>query len=177
MLDAIGKVDVEAPAQGIEARWGTWKAPPRQRQRVDKPGSDWLAFCACQFCIEKSQVEFSIMNDQRVRTDERKKFIHNGWKQRLLSEELSGQAMNGKSVCRDVALGIDVAVKPPPGWNMVNEFDASDLDNAMAFAWIETGRFGVQNNFAHQFPRGRPRSADVFSLERWARWLRHLPLS
>ena len=37
-----------------------------------------------------------------------------------LSEELGSQAMDRKSVRRHVALGIDVAVKPAAGWNMVN---------------------------------------------------------
>src|SRR5207245_7923139 len=43
------------------------------------------------------------------------------------------------------------------GRNMVNEFDACDLDNAMAFAWIEAGRFSIQDDFAHQFLRCRLR--------------------
>ena len=160
VLDTIGEVNGETPAQRIEARRGTWKAPPRQRQRVDKPGSDRFALNARQFRIEKCQVEFGVMNDQRVRPDECEKFIQNGGKQRLPSEKLSGQAMNGESIHRHVALGIDVAVKPASGRDMVNEFDACDLDNAMAFAWIQAGRFGVQNDFTHQFPRRRPRSAD-----------------
>ena len=89
---------------------------------------------ARQFRIKKRQVEFGVVNDQRVRPDKREKLVENNRKPRLLSEELGGQAMDGKSVHRHVALGIDVAVKPASRWNMVNEFDACDFDDAMAFA-------------------------------------------
>src|SRR6266436_1594497 len=75
VLNTIGEVDGEAPAQRIEARRGTWKAPPRQRQRVDKPGNDRFALNARQFRIEKCQVEFGIVNHQGVRADEREKLL------------------------------------------------------------------------------------------------------
>src|SRR5438105_7541174 len=42
MLDPLREVDVEAPAQRVEARRRTGKAPTRQRQCVDKLGGDWF---------------------------------------------------------------------------------------------------------------------------------------
>ena len=88
----------------------------------------------------------------------REKLIEDRGKQRLLGEKLSSQAMNGESIRWHVALGIDVAVKPAAGGYMVYEFDTGDLDDAMAFERIEACRFGVQNNFPHQFPRRHRRN-------------------
>jgi hypothetical protein len=34
------------------------------------------------------------------------------------------------------------------GRDVVNKLDAGDLDDAMAFGWIQAGRFGVEHDFA-----------------------------
>jgi hypothetical protein len=47
-----------------------------------------------------------------------------------------------------VAFGIDVTVKFAAGRDVMDKLDAGDLDDAMAFGWIQTGRFGVEHDFA-----------------------------
>ena len=56
--------------------------------------------------------------------------------------------MDRESVLRHVAFGIDVTVKFAAGRDMVDQFDAGDLDDAMAFGGIQAGRFGVEHDFA-----------------------------
>jgi hypothetical protein len=83
------------------------------------------------------------MNYQGVGADEPEKFVQDGGKQRLAGEKFGCQAVDGKSVLRHVARGIDVSVKPPAAGNMVDQFDASDLDNPVSITRIETRRFSV----------------------------------
>ena len=56
--------------------------------------------------------------------------------------------MNRESLFGHVAFGIDVTVKFAAGRDMVDKLDAGDLDDAMAFGRIQTGRFGVEHDFA-----------------------------
>jgi hypothetical protein len=51
---------------------------------------------------------------------------------------------------RHVALGIEVAVKRPPGREAVDELDATDLDQPIALQRIESGRFGIEDDLAHR---------------------------
>jgi hypothetical protein len=56
--------------------------------------------------------------------------------------------MDREGLVGHVAFGIDVTVEFTAGRDVVNKLDAGDLDDAMAFAWIQTGRFGVEHDFA-----------------------------
>src|SRR5689334_18932346 len=51
MLDTLREVDVETPAQGVEARGCTRKPHPCQRQSVDKSAPDRISLQASQFGI------------------------------------------------------------------------------------------------------------------------------
>jgi hypothetical protein len=55
--------------------------------------------------------------------------------------------MDRESLFGHVAFGINVTVELSAGRDVVDELDAGDLDDAMAFAWIQTGRFGVEHDF------------------------------
>jgi hypothetical protein len=57
--------------------------------------------------------------------------------------------MDRKRFFGHVALGINVTMKSSAGRDVVDKLDAGDLDDAMAFARIQTGRFGVEDDFAH----------------------------
>jgi hypothetical protein len=91
--------------------------------------------------------------------------------------------MDRESLFGHVAFGIDVTVKFAAGRDVVNELDAGDLDDAMTFAWIQTGRFGIEHDFTQRsFPllrriltiafkrrKVRPRPAPVGTTKS-ARW-------
>jgi hypothetical protein len=59
-----------------------------------------------------------------------------------------------------VAFGIDITVKFPAGRDVMEKLDAGDLDDAMAFGWIQTGRFGVEHDFAQLPSPPFPEEAD-----------------
>jgi hypothetical protein len=50
----------------------------------------------------------------------------------------------------DLALRIEVKMEVAPGGSAVDDFDCSDLDDSVAKLRIEPGRFGVENDLAHQ---------------------------
>jgi hypothetical protein len=52
---------------------------------------------------------------------------------------------------RHVALGIDMPVKGLPGRHAVEYLDAADFDQPVTAQRIETGGFGIENDFAHEF--------------------------
>jgi hypothetical protein len=56
--------------------------------------------------------------------------------------------MDRESLIGHVTFGIDVPVKFAARRDVVDKLDAGDLDDAMAFGRIQTGRFGVEHDFA-----------------------------
>ncbi|MNL18151.1 hypothetical protein D3C87_1392830 [compost metagenome] len=65
---------------------------------------------------------------------------------------LVGDAVNANGVRGDQALGIDQAVKGPPGRQQVVDLDAADLDQTVARLGVEASGFGVENDFAGHAP-------------------------
>ena len=49
----------------------------------------------------------------------------------------------------DVAAGVDVLVIVLPGKLAVHQFDATDLDDAVALGGLQAGGFGVQYDLSH----------------------------
>ncbi len=103
---------------------------------------------AGQFSVQKREVELGVVNHQPVRTDKGQQLVCDRGKRRLVRQKLCGDAMDRESLFGHVALGIDVTVKFSAGRDVMDELDAGDLDDAMAFARIQTGRFGVEHDFA-----------------------------
>ena len=56
--------------------------------------------------------------------------------------------MNCESLGRHVTIGIEIDVEGA-GRDPVEQFDTAKFDNPMPLNWIETCRFDVQNDFAH----------------------------
>jgi hypothetical protein len=57
--------------------------------------------------------------------------------------------MHRKSFLRHVAFGIDVAVKCLAGGHAIEDLNAADFNKPIASQRIETGGFGIQNDFTH----------------------------
>ena len=76
--------------------------------------------------------------------------VHHIGEQRLVLEKFVGQAVDRQRLGRHAALGIEVLVERLTGGNPVDQFDAADLDQAIALKWIETRRFRIEHNFAHE---------------------------
>ncbi len=97
--------------------------------------------------------------------DERDQLVGDLGKPPVFRQEFGGKAMHRERVRRHVALGIDVAVKFPPGRDVMQQLDAGDLDDPVPVVRIEAGRLGVDHDFAHRLPLadsravGRPPAA------------------
>ena len=151
MFRAARIVDVETPAQRIEIVLRAWKAPPRDVERVDG---------AChrqgrtadprQLGIDESHVEICIVNDQRILADKLQELIRLVGEFRFAAEKLGREAVNLLRPVRHVAFGIEIGMKEFPGRHMVEELDATKLDQTMAILRREAGGFGIENDFAHR---------------------------
>src|SRR6478672_9293384 len=156
MLAAPRIVDAVARTKRIEAVRQTGMAAARQCQRVDGAiKADCGAADALQFGIQKAHVEFGVVNDELGVADKSEKLLGDLFKQRLAGQEFARQAMHLVSRFGDVALRVDVAMKNLTGRNTIVEFDAADLDKAMALVRIETCRLGIEDDLPHLTPFGR----------------------
>src|SRR5690348_17507884 len=66
----------------------------------------------------------------------------------LVLEEFPGDAVHLQRPVFATALGVDVAVKVVLGDAAVEDFDAAELDHAVAKARIQAGGFGVEHDAA-----------------------------
>src|SRR5688572_18758184 len=68
---------------------------------------------------------------------------------RLVAQELGGQSMHTQRTLLAVASRIDIAVKMIAALLPVDEFDAADLDDAVAVRPFQAGGFGVEDDLSH----------------------------
>ena len=57
--------------------------------------------------------------------------------------------MHAEGVGRHAALGVEIALEGAAGRQVVEQFDATDLDNPVAGGRIETRRLGIDNDLTH----------------------------
>ncbi len=148
MLDAVRQVDLETPAQGVEACRRSRKPHPREPESIDKGAADLISMQASQFGVQKREVELGVVNHQPVRTNKGQQLVCDRGKGRLVSQKLCGDAMDREGLFGHVAFGINVPVKFSAGRDVMEKLDTGDLDDTMAFGWIQTRRFGVEHDFA-----------------------------
>ena len=51
--------------------------------------------------------------------------------------------------------GIEIPMPVSAGGDVIDQFDAGELDNAVAVLRVEPGRLGVEDKFAHRAPSMR----------------------
>src|SRR5205814_2957224 len=68
--------------------------------------------------------------------------------QRFVLEELGREAVHVDRVAVNVALGIEVAVELEAGGDAVDDLDAAELDQPVAFVGVEPRRLGVDDDLA-----------------------------
>ena len=102
-----------------------------------------------QLAVDEFHVEGRVVDHQRRIADELQKVFHDMRKERLVGEELVGQAVH--SLCFDghEAFGIEVGLEASARRQMVDQLDTANLHNAVARGRIEAGGFGVENDFTH----------------------------
>src|SRR5258708_7435415 len=146
------EIDLEAPAQRIEAGLRAGIAPAGERKRILDLAAQNLLAEPAQLGIDEFEVELRIVDDQPSVADEGQKFIHDRGKGRMLGEELRRQPMDGIGLLRHLAFGIDVAVKDAPARHVIDELDAADLDDAMAVGGVESRRLSIEHDLTHVAP-------------------------
>ena len=151
MQGARSIVDVETFAQRIEAGGGARKFTARHRYGIDSARHGQFGETAfAEFEIDETHVEFRVVRDDRRFVAQKfdQVFDHIG-EQRLATQEILAQTMHREGFGGHVAFRIDVFVECVAGRQMVDQFDAADLDHAVALLRIKAGRFGIQDDFAH----------------------------
>ncbi len=104
---------------------------------------------ACELGIEKPNVKWRIVDDDFGAADVVAQFRCDFRKFRLVAQEFGGQAVHCKRPLFRVAFRIDVTVKVVAGQSAVNQFDATDFNDAIAGAWIQTCGFGIEYDLSH----------------------------
>ena len=89
------------------------------------------------------------MDHQPVRPDKREELVDDDAKRRLASEEFRGYSVNRERILRHLAVGIDVSMKFTAGWDMMDQLDAGDFNETMAFSGVEARGFGIEYDLAH----------------------------
>src|SRR4029078_11524496 len=94
-------------------------------------------------------IETCVVDHQRRITDKRKELVDDFDKPLMSLQELGRQPMDCKGLGRHITVGIDVDVERRSGRYAVEELNAAELHETMPLARIETGRFSIENDFAH----------------------------
>ena len=115
-----------------------------------------------QLGIDEFEVELGVVDDQPRAFDEADELFGDHGERTELAEKLRRVPVDGISLFRNVALGIDVLVEDPAARHMVDQLETGDLDNAMSVRRVETRRLRVEHNLPHaapadQGPLDRPR--------------------
>ena len=71
-------------------------------------------------------------------------------KRGLSRRKSSPRPCTSKALGRHRAFGVEILVVDPAGRHVVEKLDRADLDDAVAFGGLETGGFGVEDDFTHR---------------------------
>ena len=117
-------------------------------QRVDDAVAvldEWRQAHAREFSVQKTQVERRVVDDHLRALDEVAQFMGDLVELRFVTEELGGQAVYGQRALVRLAFRVDVAVVVIAGQLAIEDFNATDLDDAVAGAGVQACGFGIEN--------------------------------
>ena len=97
--------------------------------------------------------------------DEGQELVDDLGKGRKAREEVLAEAVDLEGFLGHVALGIDVALELRARFDVIDQLQAGDLDDAMSRGGIEASGLGIQNDFTHawlsRIRRARPANSDL----------------
>ncbi len=102
-----------------------------------------------EFRVEEADVEVGVVDHEFGAFHEGEEFRRDVGERRLRGEELVGDAVHRERARVDFAVRLQVAMPVAAGRPAVHELDAADLDDAVTFRDLESGRFGVKDDLAH----------------------------
>ena len=103
---------------------------------------------ALQLGIDEAEIEGGVVRNQRRIFDKTQELVGHVLEQRLVLQEIDGEAVHGDGVRMDIALGIEIAVELAAGWDAVDDLDAAELDQAIAAGRVEARGLGVEHDLA-----------------------------
>ncbi len=103
-----------------------------------------------QFGIDEADVEGGVVDHQRILADEGEELVDHRGEERLVGEELGGQAVDVERLDRHVAFGIEIDVEGLPGRDAVEYLDAADLHQPVAGERVEARGLGVEHDLTHR---------------------------
>src|SRR5690606_27215440 len=141
MEASCAEIDAEAPAKRIQVDLGTRKAAPRQIDGVESAllCNRWIAQ-ARQLCIEESQIELGVVDDQDVVADEGQEIIDDIRKKGLVRQKFRSEAMHPRGLFRHVSFGVDIVLPRPARRHVVDQLLTADLVDPMPLVGIVTRR-------------------------------------
>ena len=159
MQGAVAVVDAVVFAEAVEAEAAdTADFFARQLQRVEQaeavfqfvadPGEVKLA-------VKEGLVERHIVGDELIRAVEVfQQFRQDGGEGRLLGDALIGNAMDAHRIRINRLLRVEIAVEITLGRAAVNQLNAADFNDAVAFGFvaaikIHAGGFRIEDDLAH----------------------------
>lgn len=126
---------------------------PRQDKRVDEAflRQRWASE-QFEFIVEKTAIEFRIVGDDWIVAEEFHQAVNDiGMLETLLvAQGFVGDACDADGGFRHGAARIHIDLEFAAGRQVVHQFDAAELYDAVAGAGIEAGGFGIEDDFAHE---------------------------
>ena len=108
-----------------------------------------------EFAVKEGLVERHVVRDELIRTVKiGKQIFEDSGKGRLTGDAFVGDAVHTHRVRVNSLFGVDVLVKVVFSRAAVNEFDAADFNDAVAFGFVtaievHAGGFGIEDDLAH----------------------------
>ena len=102
-----------------------------------------------QLMVEKSHVEGGVVDDELGTTDVGEKLLGDIGEARLVAEEGIGDAVDIEGTLLHVAIGLQVAMEVIARRPPLHQFDAANLDDAMAIAGFQAGGFRIKDDLTH----------------------------
>ena len=104
---------------------------------------------ACEFRIEKADIEGRVVNHKLGFGDEHEQLIGDVGEARLALQSSGGDAMHRQRRRVNVTLGVEVTMKSPARRPAVEQFNAADFDDAVTELGFEARRLGVEEDLSH----------------------------
>src|SRR5690625_7168725 len=102
--------------------------------------------------VQKTNIEWSIMNDQLCATHKVEKFIRHFHEPRFIPQEFIGDAMHRDGTFIYFSVWLQITVKMVVGGPTVNQLHAADVDDSVTLTRFKSGCFRIQHNLSHCEP-------------------------
>jgi len=106
-------------------------------------------FESAQFRVQEPEIEAGVVDNERRVAQKLEQRIDHGTERRFVRKKFIGKTVHALRLKRNVPFGIDIGLKALAARQVIEKFDAADLDDAMSVGGIEAGRFRIQHHFTH----------------------------